>query len=104
MYPRESNTARCVRSDPDLYGGHSQVIGPSNGTLPPNEDNQIKFWGQSIFQFPQGSPALSQPPTGAEYDQWEVPDTLKEDVAFANKATFGKRGVDWKIHTHRICW
>jgi hypothetical protein len=78
--------------------------GPSNGTLPPIEENQIKFWGQSIFQFPQGGSDLSQPPTGADYNQWEVPEALKEDVAIARKSTFGDRGTDWKIHTHRICW
>lgn len=100
----DKETAEVFKGMPVCIQENPIQRGPSNGTLPPNEDNQIKFWGQSIFQFPQGSPALSQPPTGAEYDQWEVPDTLKEDVAFANKATFGKRGVDWKIHTHRICW
>ncbi|KAI0547512.1 sarcosine oxidase [Xylaria curta] len=87
----------CIQENPTHRG-------PSNGTLPPNNENQLKFWGQSIFQLPSGTPSFSQPPTGPDYQQWEVPATLKTDVAVASEATFGKRGTNWKIHTHRICW
>ncbi len=105
----------CIQENPTrrgilrLFSVHSSrlltcITGPSNGTLPPSGGNQIKFWGQSIFQFPQGTPSVSHPPSGADYNQWEVPEALKADVAVANEATFGKRGAGWKIHTHRICW
>ncbi|KAI3318852.1 sarcosine oxidase [Xylariaceae sp. AK1471] len=78
--------------------------GPGTGALPPNRENQIKFWGEYIFQYPQGTPMFSKPPPGADYNQWEVPVALKSDVAVANEVTFGKRGDNWEIHTHRICW
>ncbi|KAI1112113.1 sarcosine oxidase [Nemania sp. NC0429] len=100
----DDETAEAFKEMPVCIQENPTWRGPSNGTLPPIEGNQIKFWGQSIFQFPQGNPHISTPPAGAEYDQWDVPDTLKADVAIANEATFGKRGTDWKIHTHRICW
>ncbi|KAI1432493.1 sarcosine oxidase [Xylaria sp. CBS 124048] len=87
----------CVQQNPIQRGPH-------NGTLPPNEQGQVKFWGQSIVQFAQGAPRFSQPPTGDGYDQWTVPEALKADITIANEATFGKLGDTWKIHSHRICW
>ncbi|KAI1181646.1 sarcosine oxidase [Nemania serpens] len=100
----DEETAQTFREMPVCIQENPTQRGPSNGTLPPIEGNQIKFWGQTIFQFSQGNFNLSKPPVGAEYNQWEVPEALKVDVAVANTATFGERGVDWKIHTHRICW
>lgn len=47
---------------------------------------------------------ISAPPNHADYEQWSVPKILMEDVEFANKVTFGKRGESWKITEHRICW
>ncbi|KAI0438070.1 sarcosine oxidase [Xylaria telfairii] len=100
----DEETAEMLRDMPVCIQENPTHRGPSNGALPPNSDNQMKFWGQSIFQFPHGTPAFSQPPTGSDYHQWSVPTILKEDVAVARESTFGKRGVNWKIHTHRICW
>ncbi|KAI1170852.1 FAD dependent oxidoreductase [Nemania sp. FL0916] len=100
----DDETAKSFRDMPVCIQENPTRRGPSNGTLPPNKWNEIKFWGQSIFQFPQGTPALSRPPSGPEYDQWQVPEALIADVAVANEATFGERGTDWKIHNHRICW
>ncbi|KAI0419679.1 sarcosine oxidase [Xylaria grammica] len=100
----DEETAGSFKEMPVCIQENPTHRGPSNGTLPPNGENQIKFWGQSIFHFSQGSSSPSQPPTGADYNQWEVPEVLKVDVAVANEATFGKRGINWKIHTHRICW
>ncbi|KAI1779206.1 FAD dependent oxidoreductase [Hypoxylon cercidicola] len=80
--------------------------GASNGTLPPNEENKLKWWGQYIFKNMQtiSGHQISAPPAAADYAQWEVPDALVQDVEFANKVTFGKRGENWKITQHRICW
>ncbi|KAI0913397.1 sarcosine oxidase [Ustulina deusta] len=100
----DEETAEMFKEMPVCIQENPTRRGPSNGTLPPSGGNQIKFWGQSIFQFPQGTPSVSHPPSGADYHQWEVPEALKADVAVANEATFGKRGTGWKIHTHRICW
>ncbi|KAI0536832.1 sarcosine oxidase [Xylaria digitata] len=100
----DEKTAGMFKEMPVCIQENPVQRGPSNGTLPLNGANQIKFWGQTIFQFPQGTLGLSQPPTSTDYDQWAVPEALKADVAVANEATFGKRGIGWKIHTHRICW
>ncbi|KAI1343502.1 sarcosine oxidase [Xylariaceae sp. FL0016] len=81
--------------------------GASNGTLPLNSDKQLKWWGQHIFKNTQKMSSgnrISAPPPHADYAEWEVPGTLKEDVEFAKDVTFGKFGKDWNIHTHRICW
>ncbi|KAI0458196.1 sarcosine oxidase [Xylaria acuta] len=97
-------TTEMLRDMPVCIQENPTDRGPSNGTLPTSNENQIKLWGQSIFQFPHGAPSFSQPPTGSDYHQWEVPTALKADVDAANAATFGKRGLNWKIHTHRVCW
>ncbi|KAI1761498.1 FAD dependent oxidoreductase [Hypoxylon sp. FL1150] len=89
----------CIQENPPERGA-------SNGTLPLNEDNMLKWWGQYIFKNTQdiSGNQISAPPGAADYAQWAVPDTLVQDVEFANKATFGKRGEAWKITKHRICW
>ncbi|KAI0476084.1 FAD dependent oxidoreductase [Xylariaceae sp. FL0804] len=89
----------CQENDPSR--------GASNGTFPPNADRQIKWWGQCTFKNTQEvSPGrrVSAPPPHPDYAQWQVPDRLKEDIAFANKLTFGKIGEKWEYHSHRICW
>ncbi|KAI2782277.1 sarcosine oxidase [Daldinia loculata] len=81
--------------------------GASNGALPLTEDKKLKWWGQCIFKNTQTMPSgrqISAPPASTDYSQWTVPDTLVQDVEFANKATFGKRGEAWKVSEHRICW
>ncbi|KAI0204180.1 sarcosine oxidase [Astrocystis sublimbata] len=100
----DEKTAAALNDMPVCIQENPVDRGSSNGTIPPNDENQIKFWGQKIFQFPHGTPAFSQPPTGSDYHQWEVPIALLEDVAVASKATFGERSATWKIHSHRICW
>ncbi|KAI8948355.1 sarcosine oxidase [Xylaria longipes] len=100
----DEETTEMLREMPVCIQENPVHQGPSNGTLPPNDENKMKIWGQSIFQFPHGTPPFSQPPTGSDYHQWAVPTALKADVAKASEATFGKRGVNWKIDTHRICW
>ncbi|RYP44780.1 hypothetical protein DL768_008791 [Monosporascus sp. mg162] len=98
----------------DRFGGMPVGIqenpperGASNGSLPPNKDRQLKWWGQHIFKNTQKMPSgteLSAPPPERDYAQWEVPESLKGDVNFANRVTFGKQGESWKIEQHRICW
>ncbi|KAI1478251.1 sarcosine oxidase [Daldinia eschscholtzii] len=81
--------------------------GASNGGLPLTADKKLKCWGQCIFKNTQTMPSgrqISAPPAPADYAQWSVPETLVEDVKFANTAIFGKRGQTWKITDHRICW
>ncbi|KAI4864383.1 sarcosine oxidase [Hypoxylon rubiginosum] len=89
----------CIQENPVERGA-------SNGTLPLNEDNMLKWWGQYIFKNTQtiAGRQISAPPAASDYAQWAVPDALVQDVEFANKATFGKRGEAWKVTQHRICW
>ncbi len=44
------------------------------------------------------------PPSGTDYDQWNVPDSLRDDVRFANKAILGKLGEGVELDEFRICW
>jgi glycine/D-amino acid oxidase-like deaminating enzyme len=82
----------------------SHVTGLITGTFPPHAEDQIKFYGESICQFPQGSPPISRPPLAVDYNQWEVPKALKADFITTVGAAFGERGGTWEIHTHRLCW
>ncbi|KAI2632943.1 sarcosine oxidase [Xylaria nigripes] len=100
----DEDTSALLKSMPVCIQENPTRRGPSNGTLPPNQESQIKFWGQTIFKYSHGTPLISQPPAGRDYNQWAVPAALQDDVAVANKATFGPLGEKWKIHRHRICW
>lgn len=81
--------------------------GGSNGTLPPNRDAEMKWWGQRIFKNTQEFAKdrfISAPPDKPDYDEWNVPGALKDDVNFANTATFGGKGKAWELEQYRICW
>lgn len=76
--------------------------------MPPNRDGALKFWGQWIFRNTVHHPAtgseISMPPSGTDYDQWKVPKSLEDDVSFANKVIFGKKGQELELEKFRICW
>ena len=44
------------------------------------------------------------PPPEQDYGQWNVSRRLKEDIGFANKVFYGRKGAKWKMEKHRICW
>ncbi|KAI1379904.1 FAD dependent oxidoreductase [Hypoxylon crocopeplum] len=103
----EGDTAKEFSEMPVCIQEIPPERGASNGSLPLNEDNMLKWWGQYIFKNTQAMPSgqqISAPPAFTDYAQWKVPDALLKDVEFANKATFGKRGEAWEIKQHRICW
>ncbi|ETS78900.1 hypothetical protein PFICI_08753 [Pestalotiopsis fici W106-1] len=90
----------CIQENPPERGA-------SNGMLPPNKDSQIKWWGQYIFKNTQEvkrGKFISAPPDKPDYAEWEVPDSLKNDIRFASKVTAGKKGESWELEQHRICW
>ncbi|KAI1874479.1 hypothetical protein JX265_004687 [Neoarthrinium moseri] len=90
----------CIQENPPERGA-------SNGTLPPNRDSQVKWWGQCIFKNTQEvlkDRFVSAPPDEPDYAEWKVPGSLKDDVNFANKATFGEKGELWNLEQYRICW
>lgn len=44
------------------------------------------------------------PPPEHEYAQWQVSERLKKDIDHANQVFYGKKGANWKMEKHRICW
>ncbi|KAI1080607.1 FAD dependent oxidoreductase [Whalleya microplaca] len=103
----DDDTAKEFAQMPVCIEENPPDRGASNGTLPLTEDKLMKWWGQTIFKNTETLPSgrqISVPPASPDYAQWKVSDTLKEDINFANKTTFGDRGKDWKIKDHRICW
>ena len=87
--------------------GYTAKVGPFIGSLPPTEDRELKWWGQTIFKNTREvSPGryISMPPPERDYAQWDVSGRLKEDISFANNVFYGQKGANWKMEKHRICW
>ncbi|KAF2645713.1 FAD dependent oxidoreductase [Massarina eburnea CBS 473.64] len=86
--------------------GYTASTGPFIGSLPPTRDRELKWWGQKIFKNTQSilGKQISAPPSKPDYDQWKVPNKLKQDIAYANNVFYGKNGASWKMEKHRICW
>ena len=87
--------------------GYTAKQGPFIGSLPPTEDRELKWWGQTIFKNTREvlpGRYISMPPSKPDYAQWEVSGRLKEDISFANNVFYGKKGANWKMEKHRICW
>lgn len=81
--------------------------GPFIGSLPPTKDRELKWWGQTIFKNTREvlpGRHISMPPPEPDYAQWKVPVRLKEDIHYANKVFYGKKGANWKLEKYRICW
>lgn len=77
------------------------------GSLPPNKDRELKWWGQTIFTNTREvlpGRYISMPPPEPDYAQWKVPAKLKEDIQYANHVFYGKKGANWKLEKYRICW
>lgn len=47
---------------------------------------------------------ISMPPPKPDYGQWDVPEKLRAGIKHANKVFYGKKGENWKLEKHRICW
>ncbi|KYK57396.1 hypothetical protein DCS_04405 [Drechmeria coniospora] len=94
-------------SMPVGFQGYTADTGAFIGSLPPTKDGELKWWGQTIFKNTvEVLPGrlLSAPPSERDYGQGKVCERLKEDVRHASHVFFGKRGADWKLEKHRICW
>jgi hypothetical protein len=83
--------------------------GPFIGSLPPTADSDraLKWWGQTIFSNTHEvlpGRRISAPPAHPDYAQWKVSGRLKEDINYANRVFYGKKGAQWKMEKHRICW
>ena len=89
------------------FRGLTSQLGPFIGSLPPTKDRELKWWGQTIFKNTREvlpGRFISMPPPQSDYGQWEVSGRLKEDIDFANNVFYGKKGANWKMEKHRICW
>ena len=68
----------------------------------------IKCWGQIIFRNTLedsiANMPLSMPPVQSDYDQWNVPLALKDDVRQAPKSLFGSKDSELELEKFRICW
>lgn len=87
--------------------GYTAAYGPFIGSLPPTKDRELKWWGEKIFKNTHEvlpGRFVSAPPSGKDYNQWDVPGPLKLDISHANDVFYGKNGANWKIEKHRICW
>jgi hypothetical protein len=87
--------------------GYTAATGPFIGSLPPTKDRELKWWGEKIFKNTHEvlpGRFVSAPPSGKDYNQWNVPGPLKQDIDHANHVFYGKNGATWKMEKHRICW
>ncbi|KAH8895952.1 FAD dependent oxidoreductase [Thozetella sp. PMI_491] len=75
--PLNEELSGALRNTPVVVQENPTERGASNGYLPPNKDNVLKFWGQYIFSntldHPASGQSFSMPPPGPNYDQWNVP-------------------------------
>ncbi|KIX00105.1 uncharacterized protein Z518_10242 [Rhinocladiella mackenziei CBS 650.93] len=87
--------------------GYTAQIGPFIGSLPPTQDRELKWWGQTIFKNTREmlpGRHISAPPPEPDYAQWKVSGRLQEDIHHANNVFYGKKGAHWKMEKYRICW
>lgn len=84
-----------------------QTAEPFIGSLPPTKDRELKWWGQKIFRNTNEvlpGRFISMPPAEVDYAQWQVSETLKEDVAQVSRVFYGNEAATWELEKHRICW
>ncbi|KUJ14545.1 FAD dependent oxidoreductase [Mollisia scopiformis] len=78
------------------------------GCLPLPKLNAFKYWGQVIFrntvEHPITKESLSMPPSGPNYNQWDVPLALKEDVRGGPRSVLGNKNLSDRFEEFRICW
>jgi hypothetical protein len=83
-------------------------VGVEVGCLPLLKENAFKYWGQVKFRNTTEHPVMkipiSMPPTEPDYNMWDVPPTLKEDVRWAPKSLLGNKEFGRGLEEFRICW
>jgi len=74
--------------------------------LPPTAENYLKFWMDKPFKNTQrhfSGRDISMPPNEPDYAQWNLSETLKDEVEAVTRAIFGE-GKNFTIEEYRICW
>ncbi|EME86329.1 uncharacterized protein MYCFIDRAFT_45479 [Pseudocercospora fijiensis CIRAD86] len=87
--------------------GYTAATGPFIGSLPPTKDNELKWWGQTIFENTQElfpGRWVSYPPPKQDYGQWDASRRMREDIDHANHVFYGKKGANWQMEKYRVCW
>lgn len=103
----DDQTYKRFASMPVGMHGYPADIGPFIGSLPPTKDQELKWWGPTIFRNMQEvlpGRTISMPPPEADYAQWKVSGKLKEDIDRAKYVWYGKESTTWKMDKYRICW
>ncbi|KAF4986880.1 hypothetical protein FDECE_15717 [Fusarium decemcellulare] len=108
MMTLDEKSYERFKTMPVGFQGYTAEQGsPFIGSLPPTKDRELKWWGRNIFKNTrQVLPGryISAPPDERDYAQWKVSGALKEDIDDSNRLFYGKKGANWVLEKHRICW
>ena len=80
----------------------------TGGSIPPNAENQLKFYRDvsftnTIFHEASGQ-NISAPPSQHDYAQWELSPGMKQEVGLVSKGIYGEKSKSWELEKFRICW
>ncbi|PMD47963.1 FAD dependent oxidoreductase [Hyaloscypha variabilis F] len=106
--PLTAEQRRILDTMPVAINDNPTEYGCELGCLPLPNINALKYWGQIIFrntlEHPVTHTALSTPPPKSNYEQWDVPLTLKYDVRRGPGSMFGRNQFKQELDKFRICW
>ena len=75
--------------------------------MPANVENELKFARDVSFtntvEHASGL-RISMPPDEPLYSQWDVPQSLKDELETVSQGIFGKEVDKLELENHRICW
>ncbi|KAK0658007.1 FAD dependent oxidoreductase [Cercophora newfieldiana] len=102
--PLEEVEARKLGTRPVAINDNPKERGFEVGCLPLSNINAFKCWGQVIFRNSTGD--ISTPLQSPSYKeaQWNVPESLQDDVRWALRSLFGADGEKLPMENFRICW
>ncbi|KAK0631247.1 FAD dependent oxidoreductase [Immersiella caudata] len=102
--PLEGTEAETLDSRPAAMNDNPRERGYNAGCLPLPKLSAFKCWGQVIFR--NSTETISTPPELPSHKeaQWNVPDSLQDDVRWALRSLFGEQGSKKPMENFRICW
>ena len=83
--------------------------GLAGETMPSTPDGLLKFCRDVSFSNMVGvteyGTTHSVPPYAEEYDQWSIPEKLKDDIRSVQRGLYGEKlAEEFHIANYRICW
>lgn len=75
--------------------------------IPPNAQGEMKIFRDTSFTNTirhSSGQDISVPPDLPDYGQWDVSQTMKNEVAATARGFFGAQAGDFDMQDHRICW